>query len=300
MQHHDQTCLGTDRRSFLQNGALILAAAAMNQSSLIAEERQPVVKFGLVTDLHYADKATGGTRHYRETLNKLAEAAAQFERDKPQFLVELGDFIDAASSVEVEQNYLRTINRDFSAISRDRHYILGNHCVDTLKKEEFLGEVEQEKSFYSFDRGGVHFVVLDSCFRGDGEPYGRRNFTWTDANVPAAELEWLEADLKASSRQVVVFAHKRLDVSNSHGVKNNGDVRKVLESSGKVLAVFQWHSHQNALKTIGGIHYCTMVAMVEGAGPQNNGYSLVEIDAHGTIEIKGFRNQETYQWEQQR
>ena len=97
-----------------------------------------------------------------------------------------------------------------------------------------------------------------------------------------------------------MFAHQRLDVSNSHGVKNNGDVRKVLESSGKVLAVFQGHSHQNALKTIGGIHYCTMVAMVEGAGPQNNGYSLVEIDAHGTIEIKGFRNQETYQWEQQR
>ena len=40
---------------------------------------------GLVTDLHYADKPPAGTRHYRETLAKLAEAAEQFEKDKPRF-----------------------------------------------------------------------------------------------------------------------------------------------------------------------------------------------------------------------
>ena len=32
-----------------------------------------------------------------------------------------------------------TCNREFSAISKDRHYVLGNHCVDTLTKDEFLG-----------------------------------------------------------------------------------------------------------------------------------------------------------------
>lgn len=136
--------------------------------------------------------------------------------------------------------------------------MLGNHCVGTLKKDEFLGGVEQEKSHYSFDRGGFHFVVLDSCFRGDGEPYGRKNFKWTDANIPAAELEWLKADLKATDKPVIVFAHQRLDVSNNHGVKNNADVRKILEASSSVLAVFQGHSHKNDLKEIGGIHYCTL------------------------------------------
>jgi hypothetical protein len=58
--------------------------------------------------------------------------------------------------------------------------------VDTLHKDEFLGTVEQEKSYYSFDRGGFHFVVLDSCFRSDGQPHGRKNFQGTDANIPAA------------------------------------------------------------------------------------------------------------------
>jgi hypothetical protein len=215
------------------------------------------------------------------------------------FLVELGDLIDAADSVDVEQEYLRTINRPFSAICKDRHYVLGNHCVDTLKKEEFLGGVEQEKSYYSFDRSGFHFVVLDSCFRSDGEPYGRKNFQWTDANIPAAELEWLEADLQVNDKPVIVFAHQRLDVSNSHGVKNNAEVRKVLESSGKLLAVFQGHSHQNDLKEIGGIHYCTLVAMVEGSGVENNGYSLMEIEPTGTIHLTGFHQQKSHEWKRQ-
>ena len=106
------------------------------------------------------------------------------------FVVELGDLIDAADTVETEQHYLKTINREFAAISKDRHYVLGNHCVDTLTKADFLGGVEQEKSYYSLDRGDFHFIVLDSCFRSDGEPYGRKNSKWNDANLPAAEVEW--------------------------------------------------------------------------------------------------------------
>lgn len=285
------------RRSFLKNGTLVLTAASLHSGNLLAGNNASPLRVGLITDLHYADKAPRGTRHYRETLSKLEEAALQFEKSKPNFVVELGDLIDAADSVDVEQKYLKTVNREFSAISKDRHYVLGNHCVDTLKKEEFLGTVEQEKSYYSFDRGGIHFIVLDSCFRSDGQPYGRKNFKWTDTNIPAAELEWLEGDLKANEKPVIVFAHQRLDVTNNHGVKNNAKVRKILESSNKVLAVFQGHSHKNDLKEIGGIHYCTLVAMVEGSGAKNNGYSLMEIHPNGTIQLTGFRNQKPYEWE---
>lgn len=288
------------RRAFLKHGTLVLTVASLSSAKLLADDETPCLRVGLVTDLHYADKAPAGTRHYRETLGKLEEAARQFEHDKPSFLVELGDFIDAADSVDVETAYLQTINRQFSAICKDRHYVLGNHCVDTLKKEEFLGGVEQERSYYSFDRNGFHFVVLDSCYRSDGEPYGRKNFQWTDANVPDAELEWLEGDLEASDMPVIVFAHQRLDVSNDHGVRNNADVRKVFEASGRVLAVLQGHSHQNDLNEIGGIHYCTLVAMVEGSGEENNGYSVMDIEPNGTIRLTGFRKQQTYDWERHR
>ena len=62
-------------------------------------------------------------------------------------------------------------------------------------------------------------------------------------------------------------------------------------------AVFQGHSHKNDLKEIGGIHYCTLVAMVEGSGDEHNGYSLLSLAGDGTMEITGFRKQRGYRWE---
>ena len=299
MKNIAQTTL--NRRAFLKNGSLVLAAgclqAARPATAAAEETAADVLRIGLVTDLHYADKPPAGSRHYRETLNKLAEAAERLAQARPAFVAELGDFIDAADSVQLEQRYLRRINREFQAISADRHYVLGNHCVDTLTKAEFLAGVEREQSYYAFDRGGFRFVVLDSCFRSDGEPYGRKNFQWTDPNIPPAELEWLAADLKATERRVIVFAHQRLDVSNNHGVKNAADVRRILEDSERVLAVFQGHSHQNDYREINGIHYCTLAAMVEGSGAESNGYSLLEIQPDATITVQGFRRQTSYEWE---
>jgi alkaline phosphatase len=296
MRRESEAVVRPGRRAFLKNGVLVLAATTVDSSALFAEEQESNLRVGLVTDLHYADKPPAGSRHYRETPGKLAEAAEQFGQDKPAFLVELGDFIDAADSVDAELGYLKQINRDFSAICQRRHYVLGNHCVYTLKKQEFLDGVEQKRSYYSFDSGDFHFVVLDSCFRSDGQPYGRKNFQWTDPNIPAAEVEWLAADLKETAKKTIVFAHQRLDVGSPYGVKNAVELRKVLEDSGKVLAVFQGHSHKNDHKDIAGIHYCTLVAMIEGSGPQNNGYSLMNIAADGTIRISGFRNQSNYSW----
>lgn len=249
-----------------------------------------------MTDLHYADKPPAGSRYYRETLDKLTEAAYEFETSDLDFLVELGDFIDSAHSVDAELRHLKRINQDFAAIHTRRHYVLGNHCVHTLTKSEFLGHVERDQSYYSFNAGGVHFVVLDSCFRNDGEPYGRKNFEWTDPNIPPAELEWLKADLESTNTPTIIFAHQRLDVGNHYGVRNAAEVREILESS-HVLAVFQGHSHKNDHNEIRGIHYCTLVAMIEGSGAENSGYSTMSIHRDGTISISGFRQQNSYEWE---
>lgn len=293
-----------NRRAFLEGGTLVLASLAATSASALCPASTPTsgarLRFGLITDLHYADKDTAGTRFYRDTLSKLEEASAQFSRDKVEFIVELGDLIDAADSVQVELGYLQTINKTFAAICKDRHYVLGNHCVDTLTKQEFLDAVEQPKSYHSFDRGGYHFVALDCCYRSDHQPYQRKNFVWTDTNIPPEELDWLKSDLKEAAKPTIVFTHQRLDVSNDHGVKNCVEVRKVLEESGNVLAVFQGHSHKNELNQIQGIHYCTLQAMVEGAGPESSGYSSIEIDDQNTIRVAGFRKQANHSLERQR
>lgn len=293
------------RRAFLKNGALFLAGVsspALGMVSARAEksDQRGAVRVGLVTDLHYADKPPAGSRHYRETIPKLKEVAGQFQSDQPDFVVFHGDLIDSGKSLEQEKIHLQTVVKAISAIPFPKYYVLGNHCVDQLKKVEFLQGVGQKASYYSFDKNGFHFVVLDSCFKSDGTPYGRRNFKWTDANVPQPELEWLQADLKQTTHPAVIFAHQPLDLkdTDAHAVKNSSEVRKVLEESGKVAAVFQGHSHRNKYSEIGGIHYCTMVAMVEGSGLTNNGYSTLDVFKDGSLVLNGFRKQDDYHWEQ--
>ena len=132
---------------------------------------------------------------------------------------------------------------------------------------------------------------MSACHRVDGEPYSAGNFEWTDTAIPAEQVEWLRQDLAKADRPAIVFVHQRLDVANSHGIKNAPAVREVLEKSGKIVAVLQGHSHKNDLKQIGGIPYCTLAAVIEGSGAENNAYGVLEIFADGSARIDGFRQQ---------
>lgn len=260
------------------------------------EKTDDALRIGLITDLHYADKPDAGKRHYRESIQKLSEASRKFREERVAFVVELGDLIDSAPTVEGELGYLKTINGQFAELVPNRYYVLGNHCVENLTKSEFLAEVGQERSWFSFDRADCHFVFLDACFRKDSVPYGRKNADWKDAFIPREEMEWLKQDLHAAHKPSIVFVHQRLDLDNHYAPANAADIRTILEDSGKVSAVFQGHSHANDYREINGIHYCTLVAMIEGAAPENNGYSVLDIHSDGTLRLSGYRHQKSRTW----
>lgn len=288
------------RRAFLLDGALLLGAGMLGGArtcDLLAEEkRQPVLKIGLVTDVHYADRDARMNRFYRESIAKLREGIDQFNRLQADFIMELGDLIDSADSVQAEIGHLQRIEAELARFKRDRFYVLGNHCVSALTKAEFLEHSGATETFYSFDRGPLHLIVLDACHRADGQSYGRKNFDWTDTDIPPAQRDWLRTDLRKAGKPAVVFVHQRLDVENHYGVKSAPLVRQILETSGRVLAVFQGHSHHNEYRQIGGIHYCTLRAMVEGSGKANSGYGLLNVFPDGSMRLAGFRQQVEQQW----
>lgn len=279
------------RRAFLQNSTLCLAGPGGGKVLAADSDAKPLLRVGLMTDLHYADKPPTKTRFYREALAKLDEAVEVMNREKPALVVELGDFIDQADSVEKEIEWLKTMESHYARLSMPRHYVLGNHCVGTLTKQEFAANTKATGGFESFEAGGVTFVILDSCFRSDGTPYSRKNFDWKDTNVPKDELAWLDSQLSKASGPVIVLAHQRLDADKAHAVQNAAEVRSLLEKSGKVLAVFQGHSHKNDYQQIAGIHYTTLVAMVEGSGAENNGYTMLDVLTDGSLRLNGFRKQ---------
>lgn len=284
------------RRQFIKGGIGLLTTQVFSKGYADGKVSEPRSSVGLITDLHYADKPEAGSRFYRESLAKLRESGERFSAAQVAHVIELGDLIDAAESVEVEQSYLKVIHKEFVKLPGEKHYVLGNHCVDTLTKKEFLSGVGAERSYYSFDEAGFHLVILDACFRSDGKPYERRNFDWKDPNIPRHELEWLRKDLHSSSLPAIVFVHQRLDVGAPHGIKNALEIRQVLEESGKVTAVFQGHSHKNDYRQINDVHYVTLVAMVEGTGLEHSGYSLLNLHDNGVVSLTGGREQSSYQW----
>jgi len=295
------------RREFLKTvaaGATVAATGTFRvapgscAASASDDREDGPFSFGLVTDVHYADIAPQGSRHYRDSLGKLAEAVGTFNARKPAFLVELGDFVDAGAAKDDDLKYLATIRKTFEAFHGPRHFVLGNHCVTKLTKEEFLDHcgAEVKRSYHSFDVGRYHFVVLDANFREDGAPYAAGNFQWTDAWIHGPQQEWLADDLqKARDRRTLVFVHQNLDKeTDAHGVKNAPAIRAILEKAGNVLAVLQGHLHSGGYSKIAGIHYVTLRAMIEGPGPENNAFALATIDADDRITLQGFGRQVSY------
>ncbi len=291
-----------DRRRFLQSGSVLLALPLWSNALGLAAEEKPAedktlpptphLRIALLTDIHYADREPRINRYYRESLDKLAVFVIQCQLLKPDFAVELGDMIDSSRQVDDDRKLLQTINAAFQKSATERHYILGNHCVETLTKQEFLDAVGQKDSYYSFDKKGYHFIVLDACFRKDGVPYERNNFVWTDSAISKEELDWLREDLRKSSLPTIVFTHQCLDVGDQYGVSNAEAVRKILEEFGQVKLVLQGHFHRGRQQTLGGIPYGTLSAVVEGTGQANNAFAFLDIHADGRMVMMGYYKQE--------
>ena len=205
----------------------------------------PLVRFGVVTDVHYADRAQTGNVDYRGALAKLQAAVARLEGRGLDFVIELGDFKDDSGSASATLAKLDEIEAAFTAFS-------GGHFAAA-------------QGYYSFVRGGVKFIVLDANFNSDSDsnPYSRGNWTWSVAYIPPAERAWLEAELAAATGPVVVFCHQRLDGTGSYFVKNAAEVRRIIEKSCKVIGVFAGHEHAGGRNCMNGVCYYTLRSLAE-------------------------------------
>lgn len=289
-----------DRRDFLRCSALSIAAllAGPGCAGLGFGARRPL-RFGLVTDLHYADREPAGKRFYRESLSKAREAVERLNAERLSFLGVLGDVKDMAPGEPEARtlSHLAAIDGELRRFAGPVRYVLGNHDMDNLSKAQALAVLNPggagDRGYLAFSEGGVRFVVLDACFGRDGKPYDRGRFDWRDTFVPAAELLWLEAELGSAREPVIVLAHQRLDGNGDPYVKNSDAVRAILEASGKVLAVFQGHDHAGGHRRVGGIHYYTLRAVVDGGGAENNAYASVEVHPNLDLTVTGYRRAAT-------
>jgi len=125
---------------------------------VVAATSPTFVRFGIVTDLHYADAPTKGTRFYRDSIAKLRDAVSTFTNQNVDFIIELGDFKDKDEhdSVNTTIGFLADIETELTDFKGARFHVLGNHDVDILTQSqvrEHISDYNQSKTkdFYSFN-----------------------------------------------------------------------------------------------------------------------------------------------------
>jgi len=288
-----------DRRDFLKASAASLFGLMTGGCSFLASEEPngPRLRFGLLTDPHYGSAAPKETRYFRESLGKVREAVEQFHTARVRFLAELGDLLKDTAPDEPEERTLAdlaAIEREIQRFGGATYHVLGNHDMDNLSKAQVLARITNTgiaagRSYYAFSCGGVRFTVTDANYLRDGRSYDHGNYDWREYNLPPEELDWLRFELKAATEPVIIFAHQRFDGDGDAQFDNRAEVRGILEGSGKVLAVFQGHHHPGAYSFINGIHYYTLKAVVEGSGPENNAYAVVDVHPGLNLTVTGYR-----------
>jgi len=286
------------RRKFLGIAGTTAAGLMLSPELFAKNSEKPIIRFGMISDVHYANREPAGTRFYNQSLTKVQEAIERMNQEKLDFAIELGDFKDqdAVPNEASTLKYLTDIESVFRKFQGPTYHVLGNHDVDGISKQQFLERVEntgipKTKSYYSFNQKGIHFVILDGDFTKDGKAYDHGNFSWDDSFIPENQVNWLKDDLKKNSLPVVVFVHQMLghwrDVKLE--IQNAAAVRQILEQSGKVLCVFQGHVHEESYNLINGIPYYSVNAVVDGDGPENSAYMIVDVYKDGSLKIDGFR-----------
>jgi len=246
------------------------------------------MRFALITDVHF------GPRAYHEgKLRKLTEHAGELTQrfvermntvEKPELVVNLGDVIEDESRARDLEQYGEFV-RILSGLDARVAHVAGNHDQINLTPDDLralwghTGEL-----YYSFDFGGLHFLVL----RTDEV----KNVA---VRLPQEQIEFARSDLSATSLPTIVLMHHPASEQRLEGnlwfearphlcrVAERGALRRVLEASGKVLAVFNGHVHWNHLDCIAGIPYVTVQSLIENLDDDAPGraaaaYAVCDVD----------------------
>lgn len=229
-----------NRRSFIKSSALAGAALVLPLNVFPLSNSKETIEFGLIADIH-----KDVMHDADERLQAFIDAADQKDLD---FIMQLGDF---CRPYDYNQKFLDIFNK----YEGDKYHILGNHDTDGgFTREQVKAYWNMPENYYSFDKKGVHFIVLDG---NDPNPT-----PWSGYNRYIGEIqeEWLVNDLEKTNMPTVIFSHQSLELEYD-GIANMKEIRKILEETNlkagfkKVLCCINGHTHTDYATQINDIHY---------------------------------------------
>ncbi len=216
------------------------------------------VRFGICADLH--------TEYIHDAPARMEMFLSACEEAACDFGIQLGDFCPPG---EKNISDKETIRRRLAALDMPFYHVLGNHDMDRNRKRDVLCYLGAKSGTYSYDCGGVHFVVLDGCCFADGDEcrdYENGNYKYAAEGkgvsmLSPASLAWLADDLAATQYPTVLFSHQSL-VESRASIGNAEELRAILRKAphGVILAICG-HEHVDRLEKCEGVYYYCLNSM---------------------------------------
>lgn len=253
------------------------------------------MKFAIINDSHIGPSQSGFERGVHRKLVNQSESILKSiiktlnQLEKPEFVVNLGDSIENVNSRKVDLQSFQKFLALVSPLAAPIYHLIGNHDVRTLSEAEIAALLGYPKMYYSFNVGGCHFIVLSFRLTGDHTRVKKD----ISAVVPPEQIAWLKTDLNQTDKPALVFSHYGLAEDDMKGnfwfegekhyahISNRTEVKKILEQSGKVRAVFNAHQHWNKMHMENNIPYFTLTSMSENFkndGIPTKAYTIVNLN----------------------
>jgi 3',5'-cyclic-AMP phosphodiesterase len=233
--------------------------------------------------------------------------------DKPTLILHGGDVImDALGAerdrVQAQWEAWRQVLKADNALPIE--YAIGNHDVWGLEKDKdnpkwgkqwVIDQLELKGRYRSFDRGGWHFIILDSTQPNPDD-------TWYTAYLDAEQMTWLKADLVKTPPQTPILLLSHIPIVSAtvfYDKKNVKDGNWLIPGSWNhtdatdLIGLFARHpnvkaclsGHMHLLDEVvyNGVTYCCNGAVSGNWWTTNTfhqtkaGYALFDLYADGTI-----------------
>jgi 3',5'-cyclic AMP phosphodiesterase CpdA len=186
--------------------------------------------------------------------------------EQPALIIHTGDITHLSKPAEFD-----LAQQMFSRLrTTEMHTVPGEHdTTDPTVTEYFnrFGKASDNKGYYSFDHGGVHFIGLINVLQFKPGGLG---------TLGADQIAWLTADLKgkSASTPIVVFAHMPLWTIYEPWGWGTGDAELLMDRLRRFgsVTVLNGHIHQIVQKVEGNMTFHTARATsypqpVAGEGP---------------------------------
>ncbi|MDD2330498.1 MAG: calcineurin-like phosphoesterase family protein [Bacteroidales bacterium] len=210
--------------------------------SLKRVPNQDDYKVFMLGDMHLANR-TSDLKQFAEFTTDLNSYREQHSGEK-MYAIALGDMtweLYWYKNSYAFPEYLNTVNTQLKDLQI--FHVIGNHDNDYKGTSDFSAEIQFRNliapTYYSFNIGKVHYVVIDNidCSNYDGSE--SRNY---QKSITSEQLNWLAKDLSHvnKSTPVVVATHAQIFYPTTSGFKYDHDVTNTTALF-NVLAGYEVH-----------------------------------------------------------